>query len=95
LEEIREKVIEVLKGIIDPELKMNLVDAGLIRDVEVEGGVVRIRISFTTPFCPLANFLIFSIRRAVEKVEGLTLSTAEAGRFLLLRCSSIGCSSPF
>jgi metal-sulfur cluster biosynthetic enzyme len=71
LEEIREKVIEALKGIIDPELKMNLVDAGLIRDVEVEGGVVRIKISFTTPFCPLANFLIFSIRRAVEKIEGV------------------------
>jgi len=71
LEEIREKVIEALKGIIDPELKMNLVDAGLIRDVEVEGGAVRIKISFTTPFCPLANFLIFSIRKAVEKVEGV------------------------
>jgi metal-sulfur cluster biosynthetic enzyme len=71
LEEIREKVIEALKGIIDPELKMNLVDAGLIRDVEVEGGVVRIKISFTTSFCPLANFLIFSIRRAVEKIEGV------------------------
>ncbi|RSN75935.1 metal-sulfur cluster assembly factor [Candidatus Methanodesulfokora washburnensis] len=71
MEEIREKVIEALKGIIDPELKMNLVDAGLIRDVEVEGGVVRIKISFTTPFCPLANFLIFSIRRAVEKIEGV------------------------
>ncbi|RZN62469.1 MAG: hypothetical protein DSO07_10570 [Thermoproteota archaeon] len=71
MEEIREKVVEALKGIIDPELKMNLVDAGLIRDVEVEGGVVRIKISFTTPFCPLANFLIFSIRRAVEKIEGV------------------------
>lgn len=71
MEEIKERVIEALKSVIDPELRINLVDAGIVRDVEVEGGVVRIRVSFTTPFCPLANFLILSIRKAVERIEGV------------------------
>lgn len=71
MEEIKEKVIEALRSVIDPELRINIVDAGIIRDVEVEDGIVRIKMSFTTPFCPLANLLILNIRKAVEKVEGV------------------------
>jgi metal-sulfur cluster biosynthetic enzyme len=71
LEEVKEKVVEALRSVIDPELRINLVDAGIIRDVEVKNGIVKIRISFTTPFCPLANLLILNIRNAVKKVEGV------------------------
>jgi len=62
-----EKVREALKEVDDPELGMNLVDLGLIYDIEVEDGDrVRITMSLTTPNCARAETMPGMVRAAAE-----------------------------
>ena len=56
----KEKVLEALKHVIDPDLKKDLVTLNMISDVKVEGKNVSFTIIFTTPACPLKE----SIKRA-------------------------------
>lgn len=57
MKEIEKRVWESLKGVIDPELKTSVVDAGLIKRVEERDGVAYIDMVLTTPFCPIADLL--------------------------------------
>ncbi len=59
-------VREHLRGVIDPELGVNIVDLGLVYDVEIgSDGVVAIEMTLTTPGCPLGGFLDDQIRAAL------------------------------
>lgn len=51
------QVTEVLRGIRDPELPVNIVDLGLVYDIEVEpqAGRVHVRMTLTAPGCPVAQ----------------------------------------
>lgn len=53
---IKEQILEELKKVIDPELNINIVDLGLIYDVQIvqESGEVEITMTLTTPGCPLS-----------------------------------------
>ncbi len=62
---------EALSGVIDPELGLNLVDLGLIYDVRVTGGFVRIAMTVTTPGCPMIQSLTFGVETAVLSVTGV------------------------
>ncbi len=46
---------ERLRMVIDPELGINIVDLGLVYGVEVVGGVARVRMTTTTPACPMVR----------------------------------------
>lgn len=71
----RERVLEALKAVVDPELGLNVVDLGLIYDVRIEGGEVDVTMTLTTPGCPLHEVLLKGVRWAlrglpeVERVE--------------------------
>ncbi len=68
----KEKLVrEALRGVIDPELHINIVDLGLIYDVREEGGEVEVEMTLTTPGCPLAPVIDKLVREAVMKVEGI------------------------
>ena len=64
--EYREKIIEALKQVIDPEIHINVVDIGLIYKVEVSENLKYIDIEFTltTPGCPLADEIEQNIKEA-------------------------------
>jgi len=63
-EEVREKLREVM----DPELGVNIVDLGLIYGVEVKGSSVTVKMTFTTPACPLLNFLVQNVESKVKEL---------------------------
>ncbi len=57
---------------MDPELGISLVDLGLIYGVEVAGKKVGVKMTFTTPACPMVHFLVSSVENAVKKVNGVS-----------------------
>lgn len=69
----KEAILEELKKVIDPELNVNIVDLGLIYDVEVnqETGRVDITMTLTTPGCPLSIVFEEWVPDAARKVEGV------------------------
>lgn len=71
--EIKEKVIEVLRGVHDPEIPINVYDLGLIYDIHVDHeGNVEIAMTLTSAACPLAGLTAYKVEEAVkEKVPGV------------------------
>ena len=64
--QIKDKIIENLKQVYDPEISINIYDLGLIYNIEVnEGGrVVDITHTLTSPFCGFADIMIDGIKKA-------------------------------
>lgn len=56
---------ELLRDVIDPELGVDIVSLGLVYDVRVEGRVVDVLLTTTTPACPLGSYLTDEVRRVM------------------------------
>ncbi len=68
----KEKIIEEIKKIYDPELPVNIYDLGLIYDIEVKDeNFVIIKMTLTTPNCPVAESLPKEVKDGVMQVEGI------------------------
>jgi len=67
----KEEVLEVLRQVEDPELGMDIVDLGLLYDVEVEGPKVKIIYSLTSMGCPAGPLIAGDIERAAREVSGV------------------------
>ena len=65
--ELAEKLKTGLSEVIDPEIGMNIIQLGLIRDVEIEPELVKIVMILTTPFCPYGPSMIESTRQKAEE----------------------------
>jgi len=65
-----EEVRESLRGVLDPELHLDVVTLGLIRDVDVENTPVHIKMLLTTPFCPYGPWLVQQVKETSERVSG-------------------------
>ncbi|MBS1683593.1 MAG: SUF system Fe-S cluster assembly protein [Bacteroidetes bacterium] len=77
-EEIKAAVIEVLKTIFDPEIPVNIYELGLIYEVNVmEGNVVEIVMTLTSPSCPVAGTLPGEVEEKVKSVSGVTDGVVE------------------
>ncbi len=51
------EIRDALRGVIDPELGVNIVDLGLVYGVGIDGSRVRVDMTMTTPACPLGDYL--------------------------------------
>lgn len=71
-DQIRDQVLEALKSVYDPELGINIVDLGLVYDVEVDAeGGVDIRYTLTTMGCPIGPMIEDQMRAFVIAVPGI------------------------
>lgn len=73
----RAQVKKVLKTVIDPELGQNIVDLGLIYNIQVtrdkgQGTSIHITMTLTTPGCPLGGWFVEQVKQAVA--TGLKIS---------------------
>ncbi|MEN6300275.1 MAG: iron-sulfur cluster assembly protein [Anaerolineaceae bacterium] len=59
------------REITDPELGLNIIELGLIRDVSIQDGVVEINMILTTPFCPYGPAMLEITRQKAETALGL------------------------
>ncbi len=63
-----EDVIRELMGVYDPEIGLDIVNLGLVYEVEVDQDTVRIWMTFTTPECPVGPYIEADVRRALENL---------------------------
>lgn len=71
-EELKEKVIEKLKSIFDPEIPVNIYELGLIYEVEIlPMNNVQIVMTLTAPSCPAAQSLPIEVDQKVREIEGI------------------------
>jgi len=66
---VEDKIREVLKDVIDPELGVSIVDLGLIYDVRFEDGEAEVDMTLTSPGCPMAPIIDKQIKEAIKKVK--------------------------
>lgn len=70
---LHDAIIEALKPIQDPEIRIGIVDLGLVYDIDInDEGEVKIKMTLTTPACPYGEMLVGMAHRAAEQVEGVS-----------------------
>jgi metal-sulfur cluster biosynthetic enzyme len=65
-----EDVREALRGVLDPELHLDVVALGLIRTIDLESHPLLVKMLLTTPFCPYGPWLVQQVKEMTEKASG-------------------------
>lgn len=74
VKDAREKLSEV----VDPEIGMNIIQLGLVRDITIENDIARVKMILTTPFCPYGPAMVEMTK--AKATEGLNMPvTIEMG----------------
>ena len=69
--DVKNKIIEEIRKIYDPELPVNIYELGLIYDIKVDGSKAKIKMTLTTPNCPVAESLPKEVKEGAMQVEGI------------------------
>ncbi|MEN6294764.1 MAG: iron-sulfur cluster assembly protein [Chloroherpetonaceae bacterium] len=73
IQDIQQKVIDVLKTVFDPEIPVNIYDLGLIYDIQVTGeDEVVVLMTLTAPTCPIAGNLPLEVEDAIRTIPEVT-----------------------
>ena len=67
--ELKEKIIDEIKKIYDPEIPVNIYELGLIYDINVNKKSVNIKMTLTTPNCPVAESLPKEVKDSVMQLD--------------------------
>ena len=67
----KDKIIAEIRKIYDPELPVNIYELGLIYDIKVNGSKAEIKMTLTTPNCPVAESLPKEVKEGAMQVEGI------------------------
>ena len=77
-EGIKEKIIGVLRTIYDPEIPVDIYELGLVYDIDVKSsGVAEVKMTLTSPMCPVAESLPPEVESKIGKVPGVTKASVE------------------
>src|SRR3954469_25478286 len=68
----REQILQALRAVIDPELRQDIVELGMVRAIDARAdGTVAVTVSLTTPGCPIRNHFQTAVVQAVAALEGV------------------------
>lgn len=70
MDSTRQCVLTALRSVVDPEVGLDIVSMGLVYGLEVTPEELRVRLSLTTPGCPLGGAILGMARQALEGVAG-------------------------
>lgn len=76
-DELVETARELLHEVIDPEIGIDIVNLGLLRSIEIDGDIVRVQFTVTTPACPLSSYIENQIRTCLWQLPGVSQSEIE------------------
>lgn len=77
-EQKREAVREALRAVIDPEIGLNIVQLGLVREIQIGDDKTHVIMILTTPFCPYGPQLLEAARQKAQEASGVP-ATIEVG----------------
>lgn len=78
MQAIEKLIVKAIRQIKDPEIPVNIYDLGLIYSLEVsDAGAVQVRMTLTSPGCPVAGMILQQVETKVREVEGVTEATVE------------------
>ncbi len=63
----REQILDALRGVIDPEIGINIADLGLVYSIEEKDGEISVSMTMTTAACPMGNMLRDQARDAIKR----------------------------
>lgn len=71
--EMKDRIIEVIKTVYDPEIPVDIYELGLIYNIDInDQGQVAVKMTLTTPMCPVADSLPMEVQEKIISVEGVT-----------------------
>jgi ATP-binding protein involved in chromosome partitioning len=70
-----DEILKSLESVIDPELRQNIVELGMVRSINQRGSEVDVKVSLTTPGCPIRSHFQTSVVEAVRALDGVTAVT--------------------
>jgi FeS assembly SUF system protein len=72
-EQLRERIVAAIKTCYDPEIPVDIYELGLIYEIDPRGaGVAYVKMTLTSPMCPVAETLPLEVEEKVRSVEGVT-----------------------
>ena len=72
-EALKQKIIECIQTIYDPEIPVNIYELGLVYEINIrDDGFVNIKMTLTAPGCPVAGDIIMEVDDKVRNIEGVT-----------------------
>ena len=75
---LENEIIEAIKKVFDPEIPVNIYELGLIYNINIEkDGSVEIKMTLTSPFCPVAGSLPKEVAARASEVKGVTKANVE------------------
>lgn len=81
-QELTEKgIMQALKEVEDPEIGLSIVDMELIKNIEIikheKGALVKVKMTLTTPNCPMMGYIVKSVKDKIETIGGVTSADVE------------------
>ena len=67
----KEDVMKTLKKCLDPEIGISILDLGFIYDVKINENKVHIKMTLTTPGCPMHSFIVEDVRNKLKEIKGV------------------------
>ena len=75
--ELENHIVEALKTVYDPEIPVNIYEMGLIYNLDITDGDVKVTMTLTSPACPVAGTLPGEVQMKVESVDGVRSADVE------------------
>ena len=70
--ELKDKIINEIKKIYDPEIPVNIYELGLIYDIQIDkNNNVKLRMTLTSPNCPVAESLPNEVKNSIINIKGV------------------------
>ena len=77
MSDLKNKIVESIKKVYDPEIPVDIYELGLIYDIIIKKGDVEVIMTLTSPFCPVAGSLPKEVAARVAEVEGVKKANVE------------------